>query len=130
VLGCFVVNTGYSYRALQFRLGKDMCVWRNCCYTLSLLPFLLFLIAVFILYFSTLFYISLKNNSSDLWALFEFLMPGYLGPYSEFKSQFHVHHSNKVLDPDEAISIFSSFSLSPLFYIYIVVEHVFLLTLK
>ncbi|GMG17169.1 unnamed protein product [Phytophthora fragariaefolia] len=30
----------------------------------------------------------LQNNVTDLWALFEFLMPGYLGEYTEFRRKF------------------------------------------
>ncbi|KAE9035565.1 putative helicase [Phytophthora rubi] len=30
----------------------------------------------------------LQNNVTDLWALFEFLMPGYLGEFAEFRREF------------------------------------------
>jgi len=45
----------------------------------------------------------IQNHSSDLWSLFEFLMPGYLGKYSSFKSKYNT--SKHGIDPEEVIRL-------------------------
>lgn len=44
--------------------------------------------------------VGLKNDAEDLWAIFEFLMPGFLGDRTGFRKKFKTKRG-AVMDPEQ-----------------------------